>query len=184
MATEGTPAHTAIAAGKVAVLLISNRRHRLQVSVDGRPSRLQMSVNGLQFRLPAAVSSRRRLLPMSAAAARISRPVLRERASSLPGYHQLPLAVTGELAKPRCRAFVARPAVKAANKRGLPLPRQVEAEFLQAGTPPVTGNAGSKDGFASTNTNEVNIVTSWGRGKAVKNLNAFVLIPITRNTLN
>jgi hypothetical protein len=87
---------------------------------------------------------------MSAAAARIS-PVLRERASSLPGHHQLPLAVTGDLVKPIRRAFVARPAVKAAIKRSLPLPRQVEAVFLQAGMPPVTGNAGSKDGFASTN---------------------------------
>ena len=34
---------------------------------------------------------------------------------------------------------------------GLPLPRQVGAVLLQARVPPVTGSAGSKDEFASTN---------------------------------
>jgi hypothetical protein len=60
------------------------------------------------------------------------------------------LAVTGELVKPRRRAFVARPAVKAANEHSLPLPRQVEAVFLQARVPPETGT-GSNGGFASAN---------------------------------
>jgi hypothetical protein len=141
--TERTPAHTAIAAGKAVVLSISSQRHWLLASVDGRPYRLQvpasdrryhlqvsasgeqcrprMSVNGRQSRLQAAVSGRRQLLH-KLAAARLS-PVLRERASSLPGRPQLALAVTGELVKPRRRAFVARPAVKAANTHGLPLPR-------------------------------------------------------------
>jgi len=77
-------------------------------------------------------------------------PVLRVRASSLPEHLRLPLVDTGDLVKPIRRAFAARPAVKAANEHGLPLPRSVEAVLLQARKPPVTGNAGSKDGLAST----------------------------------
>ena len=144
MASERTPAHTAIAAGKAVVSSTSSQHHWLRVSADGRLYRLQMSasnqrchlqvsasdkqclprksVNGSQPRFQAAVSSRAQLLHILAAAARIS-PLLCAQASNLPGPPQLPLVVTGELVKPRRRAFVARPAVKAANKHGLPLPR-------------------------------------------------------------
>ena len=131
-ATEGTPAHTAIAAGKAVVWSISSRRHWLLASVNGRPYRLQMSASDRRYHLQVSasdeqcrrrmsVSSRRQLLHVLAAA-RFSQ-VLREQASSLQGLRQLPLAVTGELVKPGRRAFVARPAVKAANRHGLPLPR-------------------------------------------------------------
>jgi hypothetical protein len=167
--TEETWARTAIAAGKAAVLSISSQNHWPQGSVNDRQYRLQMSasnrqhhhqvsasdeqcrprmsVNVRQSRLQAADSSRHPLLHPLAAAARSS-PLLRERASSPPGHLQLPLAVTGELMKPRRRAFVARPAAKAANEHSLPLPRQVEAVLPQAKVPPVTGNTGSKGGFA------------------------------------
>ena len=170
-APGATPAHTAIAAGKAVVLSVSSRRHWLQVSARGRPYLLQpsgrdrqyhlpvsasgrpglpqVSVNDRQCRLRAAVNGRDRLLHVSAAAPRVS-PVLRARPGSLPGHHQLPMAVTGELMRPRRRAIAARPAVKARKGYALLLPRRAMAALLQKETPPRgTGNLGSSNRFVS-----------------------------------
>ena len=126
-APGSTPAHTAIAAGKVVVSSTRDRQRHLQASSSGEPCRPRMPVSDRQRHLRASSSGEPCRLRMLVSD-RLS-PVLFVRAGNLPEHPQVPLVVTGELMRPRRRVIAARPAVKARKGYALPLPRPVVAEF-------------------------------------------------------
>ena len=114
-APRAIPVLSAIAASKALVWFQLGRRYPLKTLPSARPYRRQASAKA----------------PL--------KPVLPAKACNLlPERHPLPLAATGELTRPKHRAFVDRPAARAVREYALlpPLPLQEKAVLLQAGLPP------------------------------------------------
>ena len=142
-APRAIPILSAIAASKALVWFQLVRRYPLKTLPSARPYRRQVSAKApLKPVLPAKACSlpERHPLPYRRqASAKVPlKPVLPAKACSLPERRPLPLAATGELTKPKHRAFVDRPAARAVREYALlpPLPLQEKTVLLQAGLPP------------------------------------------------
>ena len=113
-APRAIPVLSAIAASKALVWFQRGRRYPLKTLPSARPYRRQASAKAPP------------------------KPVLPAKACSLPERRLLPLAATGELTRPKHRAFVDRPAARAVREYALlpPLPLQAKSALRQAGLPP------------------------------------------------
>ena len=132
-APEVIPILSVIAARRAVVSFRPHRRQPLKTLANGWQDRLPVSAKGLHRQPRVSASGPYNRLRVSANShcyrVRVSsrvlpRPVLPAKACSLPGHHQLPLAVTGEPTKPGDRVFVARQAARAVRRHILLLPPQ------------------------------------------------------------
>ena len=111
-APRAIPVLSAIAASKALVRFQLVRRYPLKTLPSARPYRRQISAKA----------------PL--------KPVLPAKACSLPERRLLPLAATGELTRPKHRAFADRPVARAVRGYALPPPLQTKSVLLQAGLSP------------------------------------------------